>query len=52
MSGPHVTTVKGDRTRIECQNCKTSMDVSTTSTLGAAMLENWPKFHKCPKAAK
>ena len=53
MSGQHVITVKdgimGKRVEIECQSCKTSMDVSATSVLGAAMIENWPKHHKCPK---
>ncbi|MDQ0854824.1 hypothetical protein QFZ79_002935 [Arthrobacter sp. V4I6] len=52
MSAQHVITAKGDRVDIECQNCKSGMDVSATSALGAAMIENWPKLHKCPKAAK
>lgn len=50
--GTHIITRTGDRIEIQCQTCKTSMDVSATSTLGEAMLENWPKFHKCPKPAK
>lgn len=50
MSKPkHVITIKGDRVAIECQTCKMSMDVSGRSSLGAAMIENWPKFHKCVK---
>jgi hypothetical protein len=52
MSGKHVTTVKGDRIEVECQNCKTSMNVSATGFLSAGMLENWPKLHKCPKVRK
>jgi len=52
MSGPHAIKVNGTRVSIECQNCKMSMDVSSTSVLGAAMIKNWPKLHKCPKAAK
>lgn len=53
MTAQHVITVKdgimGKRVEIECQSCKSSMDVSATSALGAAMIENWPKLHKCPK---
>lgn len=52
MNGPHVTTIKGDRVSIECQNCKTSMDVGANSFLGPSMIENWPKLHKCPKGTK
>lgn len=52
MSAQHVITVKGDRVKIECQSCKSSMDVGATSFLGAAMIENWPKIHKCPKVRK
>jgi len=53
MSKPkHVITIKGDRVDIQCQTCKDSMEVSGTSAFGAAMLENWPKIHKCQKAAK
>jgi hypothetical protein len=48
----HVTTRTGDRTRIKCQGCGTSMDVETNGMLGAAMLENWPRIHKCPKPLK
>ena len=55
MSAQHVITIKdavmGKRVNIECQNCKTSMEVSD-SPLGAAMLQNWPKLHKCPKVRK
>lgn len=52
MSAQHVVTVKGDRVDIECQNCKAGMEVSATSTLGAAMIQNWPKLHKCVKEDK
>jgi len=52
MSGQHVITIKGDRVDIECQNCKMGMDVAASSALGAAMIENWPKIHKCPKVRK
>lgn len=52
MSGPHVTTVKGDRIEIQCQNCESSMDVPAKGFLSAGMLAYWPKLHKCPKAAK
>lgn len=52
MAAQHVITIKGDRVDIQCQNCKDSMDVSATSVLGAAMIENWPKLHKCSTAAK
>lgn len=52
MAAQHVITVKGDRVDIECQNCKAGMDVGANSALGAAMIENWPKLHKCPEAAK
>ena len=45
----HVITVKvSGRVDIECQRCGTGMEVSD-SPIGAAMLENWPKMHKCPK---
>jgi len=52
MKPQHIITVRGTRVDIECQNCKDGMDVSATSALGAAMIENWPKLHKCSKAAK
>lgn len=51
MSAQHVITIKGNRVDIECQSCKDGMEVSATSAFGAAMIENWPKLHKCQKSA-
>lgn len=52
IENKHVITIKGDRVKIECQVCRESMDVGANSFLGPAMIENWPKLHKCYKAAK
>jgi len=52
MTAQHVITEKDGRLDIECQNCGSGMNVSATSFLGPAMIENWPKHHKCPKVPK
>ena len=52
MTPQHIITVKGDQVDVECKNCKMGMTVSTKSSLGAVMVEEWPKLHKCSKAAK
>lgn len=52
MTAQHVITIKDGRVDIACQNCKMGMDVPASSDLGARMIENWPKLHKCPKSAK
>lgn len=52
MSAQHVITAVGDRITIECQSCKDSMTVGANSMWGSEMVKNWPKLHKCYKAAK
>lgn len=50
--GTHIITKDGANIEIECQNCKASMSVPATSILGAEMVRQWPKVHKCPKTVK